>query len=122
MADTKMTPEKAKKMFEVERTKEGHIKDFSVPDAHRLRVKIRMLNTNELTRHEIISLPSIDALEALYFMVDNGDGQNYGVKWGLNKAVFDSLRSKGNAVNIDPPFKIEYYLEKMKHADNLKAK
>lgn len=126
MSSTKTEDQIAKMWPTLEKDNEGKIKSFSVPDAHDLRVIAFFVNEQtrevEQVKNEVVTLPSIDALESLHFMVDAQDGYNYGAKYMLDAQVIKDLRSKGQAIKIRRPMRFEYILTKTKHADELRHK
>ena len=110
----------------LEYTKDGRIKDFSIPDAHTLYVKAYLTSTGKNVKHESMVFPSLDVLKLEYLnqMVDPQDGMILAQKWAIDSIVLHELLSKGEASRFIPghPLRFEYKLRKTKHADNLKHK
>jgi hypothetical protein len=109
----------------IERTKDGTIKDFSVPDAHTLYIKVFF--TGELMAHqkpvqEAVTIPSLDFLDQLHLYKDPDDGLPVAKKWALTPEIIKELKENGSARHDIPgyPMRFEYWIRKTLHADNLK--
>lgn len=109
----------------IEFTKDGRIKDFSVPDAHTLYVKAFLVtNLKKPVRVEAITIPDLKFLDDLHNQQDTQDGLIMGTKWAITPEVIKSLKEHGEASQYIPghPLRFEYKLRKTKHADNLRHK
>lgn len=109
---------------EIKYTKDGKIKDFSVPDAHHLYVTARRSSNDQVIRKEAIALISPVEIHALKLRKDPEDGLIYGQKWAINDDVIKALLENGDCVHRIPGFAMyfEYKLVPMRNKDQLKHK
>lgn len=108
----------------MEYTKDGKIKDFSVPDAHHLYVTAKHSTNGMVLRKEAIALREPAELKELATRVDPDDGLTIGKKWALTPEVIKALLENGDCYQRIPGHSIyfEYVLKPMRYKDNLKHK
>ncbi len=109
-------------MLKLEKTKDGVVKDFSVPNAHHLYVQVIQASNGKVLRKEAMALGSIEELDELPTRIDPDDGFIIGKKWALTPEVIQALKENGDCIHKIPGgiFQFEYLLKPMKYKDELK--